>query len=383
MGKDVIDAIREEVNIFNKLKQEIFYRLSGKSKIVIEDEELARIIKGQNPNFDMASQYLSIFFEPSDYYKILGLSNSKKITEREVKDAFKKLAKIYHPDKNPNDPYKEEKEHRFKLLLEAKDAILKNIKSSNERITEFRDDVSLTNYLGKISSLFDNYEKQENNIEQYENKSLQQDDIIQEDIGMENTTDEIIQDFIVDGEYLGPYFEEMRILSSLVDGWKGKTVLVLGAGREPEDFSIPVILAQMGADVTAIDINYNGPEVYRGCKYIRESIDRADQIFCDRKFDILISTAVFGVPFTNWAIKQYSMNPFKDGFNERIRDLELGVLESLLKITKKGGWHFHYNKDLNPQSWTFNEDDIKKLGYESSFHPENHPNSKCVWFIKA
>lgn len=383
MGKDVIEAIREEAGIFNKLKQEIFYRLGGRSKIVIEDEELARIIQGQNPNFDMASQYLSMFFQPSDYYSILGLSNSGKITERDVKDAFKKLAKVYHPDKNPNDPYKEEKEQRFKLMLEAKDAILKKLKGNKEAITEFRDDVSLANYIGSISKLFDGYERHEEDIKQYEYKTPDQVYDKQEDIGMENTTDDTIQNTFNDDEYLGPYFEEMRILSSLAGEWKGKDILVLGAGREPEDFSIPVILAQIGANVTAIDINYNGPEEYKGCKYIRGSIDRVEQIFDGKQFDLLISTAVFGVPFTNWAIKRYSMNPFSDGFTEKFKRLELEIFGSFAKIIKKGGWQFHYNKDMNPQSWNFDENDLKNLGYESAFHPENHQNSNGIWFIKS
>jgi hypothetical protein len=139
----------------------------------------------------------------------------------------------------------------------------------------------------------------------------------------------------------------------------------------------------MGANVFAVDINYNGPEEYRGCHYYRVSIDRVDQVFNGKQFDIMISTAVFGVPFTNWAIKQYSLNPFSEGFKDKIKQLELEVFEILARSTRKGGWHFHFNKDLNPQSWNWTEDDLKKLGYESAFHPENMENSKGIYYLKA
>jgi hypothetical protein len=386
MGKDVISAIREEARIFAKLRQEIAYRLSGRSNIVIEDDELFRIMRGQNPNFEIASQYLSIFFQPSDYYTILGLNNAKSLTEKDIKDAFKKLAKIYHPDKNPNDPHKEEKEQRFKLLLEAKDALLKKLKSGKETLSGFRDDVSLSSYLGNISKLFDGFVKKEENIDKYEEEIVetpQEYHNVQEAVEMENASENITPNPIETDEYVGPYLEEIRMLESLADGWKGKNVLVLGAGREPEDFSIPIILAQMGANVSAIDINYNGPAEYKGCKYIRASVDRADQVFEGEQFDVMISTAVFGVPFTNWSIRQYSLNPFNEGFKEKIKQLELEVFDILMKITKKGGWQFHYNKDLNPQSWNFSEQDLKKLGYESAFHPENLPNSQGIWFLQV
>lgn len=388
MGKDVISAIREEASLFAKLRQEIIYRLGGRSKIFIEDDELYRIMCGQNPNFEIASQYLSMFFQPSDYYTILGLNNAKSITEKEIKDAFKKLAKIYHPDKNPNDPQKEEKEQRFKLLLEAKDALLKKLKSGKETLSGFRDDVSLSSYLGSISKLFDGFTREEDNVDIFKEEiteTSQEDFNVQEAVVMENVNENtnVDQNPIENDEYLGPYLDEIRMLESLVVGWKDKDVLVLGAGREPEIFSIPVILAQMGAKVSAIDVNYNGPSEYKGCNYYRASVDRADQVFEGKQFDIMISTAVFGVPFTNWAIRQYSLNPFGDGFKEKIKQLELEVFGILVKITKKGGWHFHYNKDLNPQSWNFSEDDLKKLGYESAFHPENLPDSQGIWFLQV
>jgi hypothetical protein len=50
----------------------------------------------------------------ADYYSILGLT--KAATDIEIKAAFRRLAKIYHPDKNPNDP---NAKHLFENILRA------------------------------------------------------------------------------------------------------------------------------------------------------------------------------------------------------------------------------------------------------------------------
>ena len=52
--------------------------------------------------------------EYKDYYKILGVS--KDADEKEIKRAFRRLARQYHPDVNPGDPQAEE---RFKEINEA------------------------------------------------------------------------------------------------------------------------------------------------------------------------------------------------------------------------------------------------------------------------
>lgn len=52
--------------------------------------------------------------EYKDYYKILGVG--KSATEKEIKSAFRKLAREHHPDVNPDDP---QAEARFKEVNEA------------------------------------------------------------------------------------------------------------------------------------------------------------------------------------------------------------------------------------------------------------------------
>ncbi|NWG27561.1 MAG: J domain-containing protein, partial [Ignavibacteriaceae bacterium] len=56
--------------------------------------------------------------EFKDYYKILGVE--KNATKEEISKAFRKLAVIYHPDKNPNNKAAEEK---FKEITEAHEVL--------------------------------------------------------------------------------------------------------------------------------------------------------------------------------------------------------------------------------------------------------------------
>lgn len=53
-----------------------------------------------------------------DYYKILGIE--KKASEADVKKAYRKLARKYHPDLNPND---KEAERKFKQINEANEVL--------------------------------------------------------------------------------------------------------------------------------------------------------------------------------------------------------------------------------------------------------------------
>ena len=56
--------------------------------------------------------------EKRDYYEVLGLQ--KGATDEEIKKAYRKLAKQYHPDLNPDNP---EAEAKFKEVNEANDVL--------------------------------------------------------------------------------------------------------------------------------------------------------------------------------------------------------------------------------------------------------------------
>ncbi|MBC8081672.1 MAG: J domain-containing protein, partial [Hymenobacter sp.] len=53
-----------------------------------------------------------------DYYKALGVE--KTVTTDQVKKAYRKLARQYHPDVNPNNP---EAERKFKEINEANEVL--------------------------------------------------------------------------------------------------------------------------------------------------------------------------------------------------------------------------------------------------------------------
>src|SRR5512140_732973 len=53
-----------------------------------------------------------------DYYKILGID--KTATPKEIKNAFRKLARKYHPDLNPND---KDAKKNFQQINEANEVL--------------------------------------------------------------------------------------------------------------------------------------------------------------------------------------------------------------------------------------------------------------------
>src|SRR5947209_11304064 len=56
--------------------------------------------------------------ERTDHYKTLGVG--KNASEAEIKKAYRKLARQYHPDRNPGDKRAEE---RFKEISQANDVL--------------------------------------------------------------------------------------------------------------------------------------------------------------------------------------------------------------------------------------------------------------------
>jgi len=59
--------------------------------------------------------------EKRDYYEVLGIG--KNATDAEIKSAYRKLAKKYHPDLNPGNPGDKEAEEKFKEVNEANDVL--------------------------------------------------------------------------------------------------------------------------------------------------------------------------------------------------------------------------------------------------------------------
>ena len=64
----------------------------------------------------------------SDPYSILGVD--RNATDEDVKKAYRKLSRQYHPDANINNPKKDEAEAKFKEVQQAYQQIMMNAKKN-------------------------------------------------------------------------------------------------------------------------------------------------------------------------------------------------------------------------------------------------------------
>jgi molecular chaperone DnaJ len=88
-----------------------------------------------------------------DYYKILGLSQGA--SKDDVKKAYRKLAKKYHPDKNPNNL---EAEKRFKEVSEAYECITSG-KTNNGQNSYYQQSAQtdFNDFFGNFNDFFRNF----------------------------------------------------------------------------------------------------------------------------------------------------------------------------------------------------------------------------------
>lgn len=133
-----------------------------------------------------------------DYYKILGVP--KTATEAEIKKAYRKLARKYHPDLNPND---KEAEKKFKAVNEANEVL--SHKENRKK--------------------YDEYGKDWKHAEQFEQQKRQQQGQYQNAGGFGGYSE---QDF--SGGDFSDFFESMfgGRASSRTSGGRGRTAAFRG-----------------------------------------------------------------------------------------------------------------------------------------------------------
>ena len=85
----------------------------------LKDAEKAFSMDRSRENHQLLKDAKLALATSKDYYKVLGVP--RKAGEDEIKKAFRKLAKVHHPDRHSNATHKKRKEHekKFKVIGEA------------------------------------------------------------------------------------------------------------------------------------------------------------------------------------------------------------------------------------------------------------------------
>ena len=87
-----------------------------------------------------------------DPYQVLGVS--RDATEEEIKKAYKKLSRKYHPDANINNPNKDQAEEKFKEIQQAYQQIMKERTEGYSGSSSYGPESSRGGYYGGFDDFF-------------------------------------------------------------------------------------------------------------------------------------------------------------------------------------------------------------------------------------
>ncbi len=79
-----------------------------------------------------------------DPYQVLGIQRGA--TEEEIKKAYRKLSRIYHPDANVNNPNRDQAEEKFKEIQQAYQQIMKEREGGTEGYASYDGDAQNGGY---------------------------------------------------------------------------------------------------------------------------------------------------------------------------------------------------------------------------------------------
>ncbi len=108
LTKVYLNDLEEKINIFSDDEDDEFLEWERK----LEEEEL-RKEKEANRRNQRTSGRRPRNYSNNDYYAVLGVSYNA--TQKEIEHAYKKMAKLYHPDKQPPEK-KEWSENKMKTI---------------------------------------------------------------------------------------------------------------------------------------------------------------------------------------------------------------------------------------------------------------------------